>query len=93
MTKSTFAVIAAAGAMALSMGLASPAVADNQYYVPVCTGNDTPTNNPCRTGGPQGTVIDSPLTYGTVQIAGGPADELPALSPGANPYIPIGVAN
>lgn len=83
-TKSTFAVIVAAGAVALSIGLTGPAVADYQYWVPVCTGNDTPMNNACRTGGPQGTPLDSPLNAGT---------GLPAVSPGANPYIPIGVGN
>jgi hypothetical protein len=92
-TNFTFAVIAAAGAMALSVGLAGPAVADYQYWVPVCTGNDTPMNNACRTGGPQGTPLDSPLNAGTGQFVGGPADKLPAVSSGANPYIPIGVGN
>jgi hypothetical protein len=92
-TKSTFAVIVAAGAMALSVGLAGPAVADYQYWVPVCTGNDTPMNNACRTGGPQSNPLDSPLNAGTGQFVGGSADELPAISPGADPYIPIGVGD
>jgi hypothetical protein len=86
MTKTTIIVMAAAGAMALSLGLASPAIGDYQYWVPVCTGNDTPMNNPCRTGGPQGTPLASTPTAG-------PADELPAVSAGANPYIRVGVGN
>jgi hypothetical protein len=92
-SKSTFAVIAAAGAMALSVGLAGPAVADYQYWVPVCTGNDTPMNSACRWGGPQGTPISTSLTDGTTWYVGGSADKLPAVSSGANPYIPIGVGN
>jgi hypothetical protein len=91
MLKSTFAVMAAGAAAAASLGLAGTAVADDQYYVQVCTGNDIPMNSACRTGGPQGT--SSTLTDGAVQFTGGPADELPAASPGANPYIPVGVGN
>jgi len=78
--KFTFAVVAAA----LSLGLASPAFADNQYYIPVCTGNDVPMNSACRMGGPQGTPTTSNLTD---------RNELPAVSPRANPYIPLGVGN
>ena len=83
--------MAAGAAAVLSLGLAGAAVADNQYYIPVCTGNDIPMNSACRTGGPQGTATT--LTDGAVRFAGGPADELPAASPGANPYIPVGVGN
>jgi hypothetical protein len=89
MIKSTFAVMAAGAAVALSLGLASPAVADDQYWVPVCTGNDIPINSACRLGGPQGTPLSAPKTDGTTSFAG----ELPAVSPGANPYIPLGVGN
>jgi hypothetical protein len=91
MLKSTFAMMAAGAGVAVSLGLAGPAVADNQYYVPVCTGNDIPMNSACRTGGPQGTATT--LTDGGVQFSGGPADQLPAVSPGANPYIRVGVGN
>jgi hypothetical protein len=94
MIKSTFAVLAAGASMALSLGLAGPALADNQqYYVPVCTGNDIPMNSACRMGGPQGTPTISSQYEGTGSIVGGPADQLPAVSPGANPYIPVGVGN
>jgi hypothetical protein len=55
MIRSTFTTMAVGAAAALSLGLAGPAVADSQYYIPVCTGNDIPMNNACRTGGPQGT--------------------------------------
>jgi hypothetical protein len=98
MLRSTFAVMAAGAAITLSVGLASPAFADDapylpdaNSYMPVCTGNEIPTNSHCRTGGPQGTHL-SP-SAGTLQFTGGPADELPAVSAGANPYIPIGVGN
>ncbi len=91
MLMSTFAVMAAGAAAAVSLGLASPALADNQYYIPVCTGNDIPMNSACRTGGPQGTATT--LTDGAVPFAGSPTDEVPAASPGANPYIPVGVGN
>jgi hypothetical protein len=91
MMKSTFAVMAAGAAAAVSLGLAGQAVADDQYYVPVCTGNDIPMNSACRTGGPQGTATT--LTDGGVQFSGGPADQLPTVSPGANPYIRLGVGN
>jgi hypothetical protein len=83
MLKSTFAVMAVGAAAALSLGLAGPAVADSQYYIPVCTGNDVPMNSACRMGGPQGTPTVSTLIEGTG----------PAVSPGANPYIPLGVGN
>ncbi len=89
MIRSTFTTMAVSAAAALSLGLAGPAVADSQYYIPVCTGNDIPMNSACRTGGPQGT----PLTDGTTGSVGGSADDLPAASPGANPYIPLGVGN
>jgi hypothetical protein len=82
MIKSTLVIAAAA----LSLGLASPAVADWQYWVRVCTGNDTPMDNACRTGGPQGTPLSGPA-------AGGSAEKLPAVNPGANPYIAVGVGN
>ena len=58
-----FAAVAS-GAAALTWGLASPAAAaaDNQYYIPVCTGNDIPMNSGCRVGGPQGTITTPSLT-------------------------------
>ena len=89
MLKLTFAVMATA----LSVGLASPALADSQYYIPVCTGNDVPTNSACRMGGPQGTPTASTPLDRNGLFVGGLADELPAVSPGANPYIPVGVGN
>jgi hypothetical protein len=92
MIKSTFLMMAA-GAAALSLGLASPAVADDQYWVPVCTGNDIPMNSHCRMGGPQGTPLSAPLPGGATGFVGAPADKMPAVSPGANPYIPLGVGN
>ena len=91
MLKSTFAVLAAGAAAAVSVGLAGPAVADNQYYVPVCTGNDIPMNSACRIGGPQGT--ETTLPDGAEPFTGDPADELPAASPGANPCIRVGAGN
>jgi len=87
MLKLTLAVMGAA----LSVGLASPALADSQYYFPVCTGNDVPMNSACRMGGPQGTAT-TPIDRNGL-LVGGLADELPAVSPGANPYIPVGVGN
>ena len=93
MLKSSFAVMAAGAAAAVSLGLASPAVADYQYYAPVCTGNDIPMNSACVAGGPQGTPTSSSFTSGGVQFSGGPADQLPTVSPGANPYIRVGVGN
>jgi hypothetical protein len=93
MIQFTFAVMAVGTAAALSLGLASPAVADNRYYIPVCTGNDIPMNAACRMGGPQGTPMSSSLTAGTTRFVGGSTDELPTASPGANPYIPLGVGN
>jgi hypothetical protein len=93
MIQFTNAVMAVAAAATLSLGLASPAVADNRYYIPVCTGNDIPMNAACRVGGPQGTPMTSSLTVGTSWFVGGSADELPTASPGANPYIPLGVGN
>jgi hypothetical protein len=93
MIQFTNAVMAVAAAATLSLGLASPAVADNRYYIPVCTGNDIPMNDACRMGGPQGTAMTSSLTAGTSWFVGGSADELPTASPGANPYIPLGVGN
>jgi len=56
MIKFTFAVMTAGAAAVLSLGLAGAAVADSQYYIPVCTGNDIPMNSACRAGGPQGTA-------------------------------------
>jgi hypothetical protein len=82
MTKFSFTVMAA-----------GPAVADSQYYIPVCTGNGIPMNSACRMGGSQGTPTTSTLIDGTRPFVGGPADELPPASPRANPYIPLGVGN
>jgi hypothetical protein len=48
-------------------------------------------NSACRIGGPQGT--ETTLPDGAEPFTGGPADELPAASPGANPYIRVGVGN
>ena len=93
MIKSIFAIAAAGGAAALSLGLAGPAVADYQYWMPVCTGNDIPMNSNCRAGGPQGTPLSGPLPDGNTWSAGGSAGQLPVASPGANPYIPVGVGN
>jgi hypothetical protein len=100
MLRSTFAVMAAGAAIALSVGLACPAFADDaRYYpndnpyLPVCTGNEIPANSACRIESPQGSPLSSTPTAGTLDFSGGPADELPAVSPGANPYIPIGVGN
>ena len=93
MLKSTFAVMAAGAAVAMSLGLASPAVADDTYYAPICTGNDIPMNSACVLGGPQGTPTSSSFTPGAGQFSGAPADQLPSASAGANPYIQIGVGN
>ena len=90
MKKITVATIAAAGLAAVSIGLASPAAADGSDSVPVATGNDTPLNTPYRSGGPQGTPIPPAAASGTVTVTGGPADQLPAASPGANPFVPLG---
>jgi hypothetical protein len=88
MKKITVSTIATAGLAAVSLGLASPALADGSDSVPVATGNDTSLNTPYRTGGPQGTPI--PSASATVTVTGGPADQLPAASPGANPFVPLG---
>jgi hypothetical protein len=93
MIRSTFAMMAVGAAAALSLGLAGPAAADSQYYIPVCTGNDIPMNVACRTGGAQGTPTSTSPADGTTWFVGGSADDLPAVSPGANPYVPLGVGN
>jgi len=97
MKKLTFATIATSGLAALSLGLAAPAVADGWDSTPVATGNDTSLHTGYRSGGPQGSPLPPRLAgglgTGTVTIAGGPADELPLTSPGANPYLPLGVGN
>lgn len=88
MKKVSVATFIGAGFASLSVGLASPAFADDWDITPVATGNDTSLNTAYREGGPQGT----PTTRyaGPTMIAGGPADELPATSTGANPFVPLG---
>ena len=65
----------ATGLTALSLGFAAPVVADDRDLIPVCTGNDISLNSACRTAD----------LSGTAQIVG-----VPAVSPGANPYVPLG---
>jgi hypothetical protein len=87
-----FAAIAAAGVVAVSVGLAAPAMADGWDSFPVNSGNDTSVNTGYRDGGPQGTPL--PSSAGSeMSFNGGPADEFPMTSPGANPYVPIGVGH
>jgi hypothetical protein len=94
MRNTAFATIAAAGLVALSLGLAAPAFADDWDNTPVVTGNDTPFNTGYRQGGPQGTPIP-PVRAGAIgektgTFSGGPASSLPATSIGANPFVPLG---
>ena len=70
-----FTTAVATGLTVLSLGFASPVFADNRDLIPVCTGNDISLNSACRTADPSGTA----------PIVGVPAD-----SPGANPYVPLG---
>ena len=92
-----FATVAATGVAALSLGLAAPALADGWDSLPVNSGNDTSLNTGYRDGGPQGTPLPPSAAGGSgggpVRINGGPADELPMTSPGANPYVPLGVGH
>lgn len=87
MQKAVFATVVTAGLTALSLGLAAPAVADGWDSTPVASGNDTPFNTPYRQGGPQGTPTAQAQPSA---ISGGPADQLPKASPGANPFVPLG---
>jgi hypothetical protein len=75
------------------LGTGQPRRRGLPVLAPVCTGNDIPMNSACVAGGPQGTPTSSSFTSGGVQFSGGPADQLPTVSPGANPYIRLEVGN
>ena len=75
MKKLRLVTAVASGLTVLSLGFAAPGFADDRDLIPVCTGNDISLNSACRTADPQGTV----------RIVGGPT-----VSPGANPYVPLG---
>jgi hypothetical protein len=63
------------------------AVADPSDLVPVCSGNETPSQDACRTGCPEGAPVESGglcTEPGTVTVTGGPIDQLSSVA-GADP--------
>ena len=64
----------ATGVAALSIALAAPAAADGWDSTPIAPGS------------PQGTQPQATRS----SFTGAPADQVPATSPGANPYVPLG---
>src|SRR5215211_1179355 len=85
-------LLVVAGA-ALAFAAAPIAAADPEDLVPLCSGDQTPAEDNCRNPCPEG----APLTFdgtcgepGTVDVSGGPADELTTDVPGADPEVPVG---
>ncbi|MGO9928810.1 MAG: hypothetical protein ACLPLP_22560 [Mycobacterium sp.] len=79
---------------AVSIGSAAQAAADDPWdRTPVCTGHEIPATTACNTGGQQGTWLSRDLAEDRITTAGGPADERPPQSPGADPYVALGVGH
>lgn len=74
---------AAAAGLAALIALAAPAAADGSDSTPIGPGSDSPSATGYRANGPQPQQNRSSFT-------GAPADQLPAASTGANPYVPLG---
>ena len=72
--KNTIFAAAATAVAALSITLAAPAAADGWDSTPIAPGN------------PRGTQPQATRS----SFTGAPADQVPAASPGANPYVPLG---
>jgi hypothetical protein len=86
----------AGGALAIAaapVATASIAVADPADLVPLCQGDESPGEDNCRTPCP-GNAPVSPMGQctqpGTVDITGGPSDDLSRGAPGADPQVPLG---
>jgi hypothetical protein len=69
------------------------ASADPSDLLPLCTGNQSPAEDNCRTPCPDGAPASPGATCGepgTVDVTGGPADRPGVVGPGADPNVPVG---
>ena len=85
-------VIVVAGA-ALAFATAPVANADPADLMPLCTGDESPAEDNCRTPCPEGaavTALGTCTEAGTSIVTGGPEDYVGATSEGADPGVPLG---
>ncbi len=94
MIRTRVAHLLAAAGICTSVITAPVATADPSDLEPVCTGNQTPENDNCRTACPEGAPMsDGTCTEpGTQDVVGGPADHLSPTDSGADPDVVLGVS-
>lgn len=85
-------LVVAVGA-ALAFGTAPIATADPADLVPLCSGDESPGEDNCRTPCPEGAAVSAMGTCseaGTAVVTGGPEDYVGSTSTGADPETPLG---
>ena len=85
--------IAIAFAVAPPIGFAPVSYADPSDLEPLCSGDESPMEDNCRTPCPENAPMTSQGTCtepGTQDITGGPIDDLSIGAPGADPGVPDG---
>jgi hypothetical protein len=90
---SRFARALAIAGVAAAFASAPVAMADPADLVPVCSGDETPGQDACSTGCPEGAPLNSEGSCsepGTAQSVGGAIGELPSTDSGADPDVPLG---
>jgi hypothetical protein len=83
--------LAAVAAAALAFATAPAGVADPSDLVPVCSGDEMPGLDACRTPCPEGAPVDSSgtcLEVGTHSFSGSPSSSMGGA--GADPGVPLG---
>ena len=92
-TSSRLARILVIAGAALALAAAPVATADPADLVPLCSGDESPGEDNCRTPCPEGAAVTALGTCGepgTVTVTGGPEDYVGTESPGADPNVPLG---
>jgi hypothetical protein len=92
-TRNRVAQLLMVAASVIAFATAPFANADPADLVPLCSGNESPEEDNCRTPCPEGTPVGPGGTCGesgTVDVSGGPGDVTAGVSSGADPGVPIG---
>ena len=89
LTRSRIAQLSAVAFAAVAFAAAPIAAADPADLVPVCSGNQTPEDNNCRTPCPEGAPINSEGACAEPGAVGAD-DDLDTGAPGADPNVPLG---
>jgi hypothetical protein len=90
---SRIARIVAVAGTALALAAAPVAAADPSDLMPLCTGNQSPAQDNCKTPCPEGaaiTALGACGEPGTTAVSGGPEDYVGTGSTGADPAVPVG---